>query len=221
MKLKAKDVARIKQIGQAILQANRPYMTIAIDTASDLEDMCLPLAEQIYSGTSMGKYWFVDKNGIPHNKDYAPSPENPAGGASKALKREYGSIINLPEGAGYQYLRQAFESVYNYTKTWAPRTILSCHVKDIKLDDKNKVVNAMSLDLTGKIKKTVASKADAIGYMFRRGNQNILSFKTSDTIACGARSEHLRNQEIVISEYDQKTKAVTCFWDRIYLPELA
>jgi hypothetical protein len=35
--------------------------------------------------------------------------------------------------------------------------------------------------------------------LYRKGNKNILSFKTSDEISCGARPEHLRNKEIELS----------------------
>ena len=52
--------------------------------------------------------------------------------------------------------------------------------------------------------------------MFRKGNQNSLSFKTSDEVACWARPPHLTNKEIVISEIDEKTGELTTFWDSIY-----
>jgi hypothetical protein len=76
-------------------------------------------------------------------------------------------------------------------------------------------VNVLELDLTGKIKRTTASHADAIGYLVRKGNTNILSFKTSDEVGCGARPEHLRNQEIVVSELTEK--GFTTYWDKIYI----
>ena len=76
--------------------------------------------------------------------------------------------------------------------------------------------NASELDLTGKIKRITASNSDAIGYMFRKGNQNIVSFKTSDEVACGARCPHLTNKEIVISEMDPETGKFTSYWDRIF-----
>ena len=76
--------------------------------------------------------------------------------------------------------------------------------------------NSMDLDLTGKIKRITASNSDAIGYLYRKGKQNIISFKTSDEISCGARPEHLRNKEIVLSEITDDDTIVTN-WDKIYI----
>ena len=71
------------------------------------------------------------------------------------------------------------------------------------------------LDLTGKIKRITSSQSDAIGYLYRKGNQNVLSFRTTDEISCGARPDHLRNQDIVVSEMvDNK---LTTYWDRVYI----
>lgn len=53
-----------------------------------------------------------------------------------------------------------------------------------------------------------------IMYMFRKGDQTILSFKTNEEVTCGARPEHLRNEEIVISEM-KKGELVT-HWDKVY-----
>jgi len=41
-----------------------------------------------------------------------------------------------------------------------------------------------------------------------------LSFKTNEETTCGARPEHLRNEEIVISEMIDG-KLVT-YWDKVY-----
>lgn len=59
MKVKASSVKDIKTIGQAIIQANKPYKYIAVDTITALEEMCIPYAEQLYSNTPMGKNWFT------------------------------------------------------------------------------------------------------------------------------------------------------------------
>jgi hypothetical protein len=73
----------------------------------------------------------------------------------------------------------------------------------------------MDLDLTGKIKRIVSSQSDAIGYLYRKGNQNILTFKTKDDVACGARPTHLRNQEIVVSELTEE--GFKSHWDKVYI----
>lgn len=130
-------------------------------------------------------------------------------------KAKYGSILNLPNGAGYPWLREAFTKVIDYIKTWAPKTILVGHVKDTLLEKNGNDFNSLDLDLTGKLKRIATSNSDAIGYLFRRGNKNILSFITTDEISCGARPEHLRNKEVELSELvDDK---VVVNWKNVYI----
>ncbi len=72
-----------------------------------------------------------------------------------------------------------------------------------------------NIDLTGKIKSLICANADAIGYMYRKGNKTILSFKTNDDVTCGARPEHLRNEEIVITEMiDGELKTS---WEKVFI----
>jgi len=191
IKLKANSIAELREIGKAIKEAGNPYKYIAVDTITALEDKCIPYAEELYAKSSMGANWFTQG------------------------KPKYGTIINLPNGAGYQWVRQAFTKVLDYIKTLSPRIILLGHVKDTILEKSGSEFNSLDLDLTGKIKRITASKSDAIGYLYRKGNQNILSFKTNDEIACGARPEHLRNAEIIISEVTDE--GLSTYWNKIYI----
>ena len=111
---------------------------------------------------------------------------------------------------------QAFFQVLDFIDTLAPHIILSGHIKDKQVDDKGEMVMAANIDLTGKIKSLICANADAIGYMFRKGNQTILSFKTTEEVTCGARPEHLRNEEIVISEMNEKGE-LSIHWDKVYI----
>ena len=192
IKLKAKSIDDIRAIGKAIKEAEYPYKYVAVDTITALEELCIPFAEELYSKSSMGKNWFTDG------------------------KPKYGTILNMPNGAGYPWLREAFTKVIDYIKTWAPRVILVGHVKDVVLEKNGSEVNALDLDLTGKLKRITSSQSDAIGYLYRKGNKNMLSFKTSDEISCGARPEHLRNQEVVLSELGEDNK-ITINWNKIYI----
>lgn len=201
IKIKASSVEEIKAIGEQIKAEGYPYDYIIIDTMTRLEEICVPYAEILYSKTSMGKNWFKkDENG------------NYAADSGKAI---YGNILNMPQGSGYAYLREGLTKVVEYIKTWAPRMIQACHLKEILLDKEGVEFNAMDLDLTGKIKRIISSQSDGIGYLYRKGNKNILSFKTSDQVSCGARPDHLRNKEIVISEMIDD-KLVT-YWENIYI----
>lgn len=185
LKVTVTSLEDLKLIGKSIKDANYPYKYITVDTVTALEDMVMPLAVTLYKNTSMGKSFTGD------------------------------NILTLPQGAGYLYVRQAFFQVLDYIDTLAPHIILSGHIKDKQVDDRGEMVMAANIDLTGKIKSLICANSDAIGYMFRRNNQTIISFKSSDEITCGARPDHLRNQEIVIAETLENGSFVT-YWDKIY-----
>ena len=184
IKVKANNLQELKEIGKAIKEASYPYEYVTIDTVTALEDMVMPLAINLYKQTAMGKNYSGD------------------------------SILTLPNGAGYLYIRQAFFQVLDFIDTLAPQIILSGHIKDKQVDDKGEMVMSANIDLTGKIKSLICANADAIGYMYRKGDQTILSFKTNEEVTCGARPEHLRNEEIVISE--MKDGKLKTYWDKVY-----
>jgi len=184
IKVKANNLQELKEIGKAIKEANYPYKYVTIDTVTALEDMVMPLAINLYKQTPMGKNYSGD------------------------------SILTLPNGAGYLYVRQAFFQVLDFIDTLAPQIILSGHIKDKQVDEKGEMVMSANIDLTGKIKSLICANADAIGYMFRKGEQTILSFKTNEEVTCGARPEHLRNEEIVISE--MVNGELITHWEKVY-----
>lgn len=185
LKIKISNLQELLDAGKAIKEAGRPYDYVTIDTVTALEEMIMPLAIKLYRETSMGK-----------NFDGT-------------------TVANLPNGAGYLYIRQAFFQVLDFIDTLAPTIILSGHIKDKQVDDKGELVMSANIDLTGKIKSMICAQADAIGYMFRKGNKTILSFKTNDEVTCGARPEHLRNEEIVITEMIDGVLHTT--WDKVFL----
>jgi hypothetical protein len=186
LKIQVNSLQELLDAGKAIKAAGNPYKYVTIDTVTALEDMVGPLAIKLYRQTSMGKNYDGD------------------------------NVLSLPNGAGYLYLRQAFFQVLDFIDTLAPHIILAGHIKDKQVDDKGEMVLAANIDLTGKIKSLICANADAIGYMFRKGNKTVLSFKTSEEVTCGARPEHLRNEEIVVSEMNDKGE-LEFHWDKIYV----
>jgi hypothetical protein len=201
IKLKATSVEEIKEIAKAIIEAGKPYDYIAVDTITALETMCIKEAERMYMSTPIGKGWIMK------------TPDGKIDTESAKLK--YGTVLNLPNGQGYGYLRDAVVKTIELIKQLAPRVILLGHVKDSQIETKGTEVSSMDLDLTGKIKRIVSSNSDAIGYLYRKGNENILTFKTKDDVACGARPVHLRNQEIVLSSLNDDS--FTTNWNKIYI----
>src|SRR5690606_3648064 len=109
-------------------------------------------------------------------------------------------VLKLPQGAGYYWVREAFFKILDMINPLTDHLIILGHLKDKKLNDAGEMVDSATIDLTGKIKTMICAKADAIGYLFRRDNQTIVSFKSNDEVTCGARPEHLKNKEIVVAE---------------------
>jgi len=202
MKIEANSVNEIIAIGQQIIKDGKPYKYIVIDTVTALETMCIDYAEILYSKKPMGKKWFL--------KDAKGNLDRTSG------KKQYGNILNLPNGAGYSYLREAVTKVIEFVKTLAPHIILSAHIKDIQLEKAGAEFTASDIDLTGKIKRILASQSDAIGYLYRKKkNLNVLTFATTDAVACGARPKHLSNAEIEISE--MKDGKLITHWDKVFI----
>lgn len=185
LKVKVNNLSDLKAVGEKIKEANKPYKFVTVDTVTALEDMVAPLAIKLYQKTPMGRGFNGD------------------------------SILTLPNGAGYLYVRQAFFQILDYIDSFADHIILSGHIKDKAVDDKGEMVMPANIDLTGKIKSLICAQADAIGYMFRKGNETIISFKNTDDVTCGARPEHLRNQEIVLVNQEEDGN-LNFHWDKVY-----
>lgn len=185
LKVKVNDLQGLLDTGKAIKEANKPYKYVTVDTVTALEEMIMPLAIKLYRETPMGKNYSGD------------------------------NVTTLPNGAGYLYIRKAFFQVLDFIDTLAPTIILSGHIKDKVVDDKGEMVMSANIDLTGKIKSLICANADAIGYMYRKGNQTIMSFKTNDEVTCGARPEHLRNEEIVITEMIDGVLKTS--WEKVFV----
>jgi hypothetical protein len=126
-----------------------------------------------------------------------------------------GNILDLPNGGGYRFLYQAMDLVLAELDKCADEVIYCGHLKDIMINKDGKEVSAKEIDLTGKYKSMLSARVDAIGLLYRDGNQCILSFETSDEVICGARPEHLKNKKIVLTEIvDGK---MIEHWDQVYL----
>jgi len=179
LKVKANNLKELQAIGAAIMKEGRPYKYIAVDTISKLEEWCEVYAKQIYMRTPMGKNF--EKN-------------NPGA-----------SVLSLPNGAGYLYLRMAYKEWIDKLNKLADHVILVGHLKDKMLEKKGKEVAVKDLDLTGKIKQITCTNSDAIGYIYREGTETMISFDSLDDIAAGTRCAHL------------KGKAMPLEWSKIFI----
>ena len=168
LKIKAKNLAELGKIGREIINAGKPYKYIAIDTVTQLEVWCESEAKKLYINTPMGKNFDSKNEGL--------------------------SVLSLPNGAGYLYLRQAYKLWIDRLNTLADHIILVGHLKEAKIDKKGKEVSVKDLDLTGKIKNITCANADAIGYVFREDDTTMISFDSMGDIQAGSRCEHLKGQ---------------------------
>ncbi len=195
MKVKCNNYKEIIELAKAIHQAGKPYKYITIDTATKLEDLVLPYAKELYRATPQGKKFDFD----------------PATG--KDLNSQ--TVLDIGQGYGYRWTREAFTKILGVFENLCDRLIVVGHLKETLLEKNGKEVTGKELDLTGKLKSITSANADAVGLLYRNGNQNILSFKTTDEVVCGARPDHLKNQEIVVSELIEG-KLIT-HWDKIFI----
>lgn len=181
----------LKQLIEAIKEENKKrgsyvYKYIAIDTVTALEDIVLALANKMYRDTPMGRNWTGD------------------------------DVTTLPNGAGYRFTRAALTTVLSELQEICDTLIILGHTKDKMVEKEGKEMNERGLDLTGKMASIVCSQVDAIGYMYRDENETIINFQASESLLCGARSEHLKGAEIVVASSD-KTGALKIDWSKIFI----
>lgn len=185
MAVKAKNIDELRAVAQAIKEAGCPYKYITLDTVTALEDIILPVALQDYKNTPMGKSF----TGV--------------------------DVRTLPNGAGYLYIREAFQKIVNVFRGLADHVILIGHTKDRTINRDGKELSENLLDLSGKLERIVSSKADALGYVYRKKNQTIINFNGGDDLVVEARPAHLRGKEIVMAESDENG-VITTYWDKIF-----
>lgn len=191
MSIQCRTINDLGEAAQAIRAKNQEvghnfYKHITIDNATRLEDICLSFAATLYRKTELGKNWKGD------------------------------DVTTLPRGAGYKYLRDAVKKVIDMFKELCDEFILIGHVKDSITEKDGEEVTAKEIDLVGKLGKIVCGMADAVGYVYRKGNETHISFKggMDDTIM-EARAKHIAGKDIIIAISDEDGN-LTTYWDRIY-----
>ena len=76
-----------------------------------------------------------------------------------------------------------------------PHLIIIGHRKTAVAVDNSNAIEPESLDVSGKLKNLIMAKCDAIGYMFRDEEEQLMvSFKPGKAIEAGGRCLHLRGK---------------------------
>jgi hypothetical protein len=200
MCVQARTASDIYNIKAAIEQKNQEnagkpfYRFITIDNATRLEEMSLPVAAHKYRQTSMGASWGYKKDAIGNlimeNGKKVPDPK--------------ADVRQLPNGAGYLYMREALKEMINMFRPLCDTLILICHVKDKQIKKNDEETTEMAVDLAGKTGDIICGEADAIGYVSRQGNKTILTFKGGDNNIKGSRPLHLREKTFCVAESDDQ-----------------
>ena len=182
LKVKANSLKEAEEralCGSEIMKQGRPYKYVAIDTISKLEEWCEEYAKAIYKKTPMGKNFDSKNEGM--------------------------SVLSLPNGAGYLYLRMAYKEWIDKLNKLADHIILVGHLKDKMLEKKGKEVAVKDLDLTGKIKQITCANADAVGYIYREEDKTMISFNSLEDVTAGSRCAHLKGATMPLT------------WDKIFI----
>lgn len=196
-KVKANSLSEIVEIGRAIIADNFPYRHLIIDPVSKLVEWCEEEATIDYKKSTIGKNF-----------------------------KGVNVVQELPKGAGYYWLWKAYGRYFRYLASWAPSLILVAHVREKMLVDKEgRQVEATDLDLMGKLRQITCSKADAIGFMYRKvvGAENgkpieniMISFRSAD-VTSGSRPRHLEGKEIPISKVVSSDEEIIADWSQVFL----
>lgn len=175
-----KDINDTRALIIAEGQANGgkyPYKYLALDTIDKLEEFAEVSATAKYKRSVIGSSFKGD------------------------------SVLELPKGLGYYYLRNEVMLIINQLAALCPHLILVSHVKEKILEKGGVEVSSRDISLGGKLSQIVCSMADAIGYMYRDGKKLMINFETYEGAIMGARYPHLAGKTFEFG------------WDKIYLNE--
>lgn len=205
MKVQARTVAQLEEIKNAIISKGRelkkaPYRFITIDNATRLEEMSIPLANQLYRETSMGAKWglLTDTKGMP-----VIDPKT-----GKTMPDPKADVRLLPKGSGYLYTRKAMRKLIDMFKPLCETLILVTHVKDKTIEKDGKELSEMTIDLAGKLGDIVCGEADAVGMLYRDGNKTYLTFEGGENTIREARPLHLRGKKFLVAESNENNEVV-------------
>jgi hypothetical protein len=126
----------------------------------------------------------------------------------KEVCRENGvqSLVDMAYGAGYNMVRERVMAIISAFKSRFKHLILVGHRKQTIIGTDSVEVDVTSLDISGKLKNMICADADAIGYVYRNDEGDLMvSFKGVNSLEVGSRCSHLRGE---ILPFD---------WSKIYL----
>lgn len=170
VKVKAENFTQIREILAEVKTMKYPFKFIILDTLSALEEMCLSDAARLYRETVQGK-------NFPSNWD----------------------VRKLANWWWYLWIRKSIMWLVKEMQKYADTIIIVWHVKEKNLSKEDTVVTANDLAVQWNLKSILSSQSDWVGYMFRKWNQNFVTFKQQWDIICWTRCTYLEGREILVS----------------------
>ena len=192
-KSKKTDLEVVQEVIAELKQANAEKGGYAfkygiLDTVTAVEEMVLPIARNMYVNTPQGRNF------------------------------QGSDVRTLPNGAGYQYTREALWMFINMFRELFDTLIIIGHLKDKLIEKDGKEMNERGLDLAGKSSSLLCSQVDAIGYIYRDADgDTAINFKPSESTTCGSRSEHLKNQENIKVITKNEDGSLKVDWSKIFI----
>lgn len=186
--VKISNYKQLFALAKELRETPGQFEFIAFDTTTALEDIALPYANKLYRETVMGKNFDEGEN-----------------------------VLKLPNGAGYQYLREAMQKMIGWFEKIIPNIILVGHVKDKSLNENGTELNVKDLDLTGKIGRILSAASDAICYIYRDTETGsvMANFGDGSSVLCGSRIAQLSGKTILLSE-KLEDDTIKTYWENIY-----
>ena len=128
----------------------------------------------------------------------------------KSVCQEHGvdDLSALPFGKGWFEVRTKVMNNIKMLQKLVDNVIIIGHRKIASAVENSTAVDPESLDLSGKLKNQIMSACDAIGYMFRdEESELVVSFQGGTALEAGSRCNHLRGEMFLFD------------WDKIYLKD--
>lgn len=151
-----------------------PYTFLALDTLTQIEDMAVISATAKYKASAIGKAFEGD------------------------------TVLDLPRGLGYYYLREEVKMVVKAYAAVCPYLIMIAHLNEKTITGKDEKgtteVKVNDISLTGKLAGIISALADGIGYMYRDKKGELrLSFETHSEATMGSRQKYLAGKDLPFS----------------------
>lgn len=198
-------------------------MSVPCNSFAELVSICAEIAK-----TNKTRYPFVVFDTLDRIDQFCVAEANARYLRSNTGRNFQGKNIlaELEHGAGYNWYWDAWRDALESIKSTANNIVLIGHVKEKLIKDVDftgEDADGSDLDLTGKTKNIVCSKADAIGLLKRKNRKKEkitdptisdlwVNFKASTNVNCGCRAPHLAGREFIFSSTEDKRFR----WEEIY-----